>query len=198
LDTRVSAAVPADCTVWVIAGPTGAGTCEVTEVTALTTVSTGVGRGEGPGPGLGDGVGEEETGAGRGGGAEPDVGGPPVIGRIVTPPGAIVPPVEARPVDATPDPGLGAVPGGATRVRAPREPGRLATVRVTRITGMAAPDVRAVTPPGLSGPALSAGGPENTWPSTPSWLKPPPRARATSAAIIADGTISAALEAANS
>jgi hypothetical protein len=193
----VSAAVPADCIVRVIAGPTGAGTCEVTEVTALTTVSTGFGRGEGAGPGLGDGLGEEETGAGRG--DEPDVGGPPVIGRIVTPPGAIVPPVEARPVDATPDPGLGAVTTGATRVRAPPDPGRLATtVRATRITGMAAPDVRGVTPPGLSGPPLGAGGPENTWPSTPSWLKPPPRARATSAAIIADGTISAALEAANS
>ncbi len=192
----MSAAVPADWTVWVIAGPTGAGTCEVTEVTALTTVSTGVGRGEGAGPGLGDGLGEEETGAGCGGGAEPDVGGPPVIGRIVTPPGAIVPPLEARPVDATPVPG--AVTAGAACVRAPPDAGRLATVRATRITGMAAPDVRAVTPPGLSGPALGGGGPENTWPSTPSRLKPPPRAKATSAAIIADGTISAALEAANS
>jgi hypothetical protein len=66
------------------------------------------------------------------------------------------------------------------------------------MAGIAAAVVRAAAPLEASGPAVGAGGPENTWPSTPSWLKPPPSASATSAAIIADGTINAALEAAPS
>jgi hypothetical protein len=187
----VSAALPADWSVWVTAGPTGAGTCEVTEVTAVTTESTGVGRGAGLG--LGDGLGVEGTGARPPGGDE--AGAAPTTGRVVTPPPAIVTPVEARPVDPARDPDPGARVAGATRIRAPLDTGRLATVRTTGMTGIAA---RVLAPPVVSGPALGAGGPEKTWPSTPSWLKPPPRASATSAAIIADGTISAALEAANS
>jgi len=179
----------------VTAEPTGAGICEVTEVTALTTVSTGVGRGEGEGLGCGDGLGEDEPvpcpPPGRGC-DDPD----PVaadIGRVFTPPGAIVPPVEASPVEGAPV--RGADTAGRTRVRAP--PLLDCTVRAIGMTGIA-PAVRAVAAPTVSAPALGAGGPEKTWPSTPSWLKPPPSASATSAAIIADGTISAALEAASS
>lgn len=189
----MSAALPADCTVCVTAGPTGAGTCEVTELTALTTVSTGVGRGAGRGLGFGGGLGEKETGCGE---PDPGVGGAPVTGRIATPPGATVPPVAARPVVGACDPDLSAT--GATRLRAPPDTGRLASIRATGITGIAAPAAWVLAPPSVTGPALGAGGPEKTWPSTPSWLKPPPRASATSAAIIADGTISAAPEAANS
>ena len=126
----------------------------------------------------------------------PAVGGAPITGRVLTPPGAIVPPVAARPVVGACDPDLRAA--GATRLRAPPDTGRLASIRTTGIAGTAAPAARVLALPSASGPALGAGGPENTWPSTPSWLKPPPRASATSAAIIADGTISATLEAANS
>jgi hypothetical protein len=195
----LSAALPADCTVCVTAGPTGAGTCEVTEVTALTAVSTGVGRGEGEGLGCGDGLGEGEPVPGPPPGRGCDDPDPPAadIGRVVTPPGAIVPPVEARPFEGIP---RGVDTAGATRVRPPLPLGcdPLGTVRAIGIAPIAAPAVRAVAAPSASGPALGAGGPENTWPSTPSWLKPPPSASATSAAIIAHGTISAALEAANS
>jgi hypothetical protein len=66
------------------------------------------------------------------------------------------------------------------------------------MTGMSAPATRAAArasvPP--SGPALGAGGPAKIWPSTPTWLNPPPSASTRTAASIADGTIKAALDAA--
>jgi hypothetical protein len=191
----LAAALPADCTVCVTAVPTGAGSCDVTDVAASVTVSTGVGRGAGRGLGLGEGLGDEDTGSGLDGDPEP---APSDIGRVATPPGAIVPPADARPVEGAREPDLGAAGAARPRALPPPDSGRLATVRATGAKAIAAPVVWPPAPPSASDPALGAGGPEKTWPSTPSWLKPPPRASVTSAAIIADGTISAALEAASS
>jgi hypothetical protein len=44
-----SSVEPACCSVFDAAGPTGLGSCEVTDVTAATTLSTSVGCGLGPG-----------------------------------------------------------------------------------------------------------------------------------------------------
>jgi hypothetical protein len=164
----------------------------VTVVTTVFTGSPGVGWCVGAGAGAGLGDGDWETGAGRGGGAA----GACDIGRVVTPPGAIVPPVEPSPFDGALVRGA-----GAGRPWAPPPPPDVVRVAITCTTGIVGIEplvVRAAFPLAVSGPALGAGGPENTCPSTPSWLKPPPSASATSAATIADGTIRAAPEAAHS
>jgi hypothetical protein len=84
-----------------------------------------------------------------------------------------------------------------------RSAGGRANVRVAGITGSAlgTPDAPAPPPPRFAPPNVplpTAGGPAKICPSTPTWLNPPPSASATSAANIAHGTRTAALEAANS
>src|SRR6185312_17061964 len=124
-------------------------------------------------------IGAEPVGAGRAG-VDPLVA---TIGRA-PPAGASVGPLRRDPEPT----GTAPCPARACRDAA----GRSAT------SGIAG-TVRATTPapaPLVAPPvALGAGGPAKIWPSTPTWPKPPPRASTIRAASIADGTISATLEA---
>jgi hypothetical protein len=191
--------LPAACTTLVAVEPTGPGSCDVTDVTTWTAWSTSVGCGGGlglcvpePEPDAGA---EGAEGAGAGGRGEADTGLDDVTGRVLAPPGAIAPPVELTPrLELTPGRDTGTLP---PPVETAWVAGRLARRCATGMPGIdaAAPCVPA--PLDGSDPSLGAGGPERTWPSTPSPPKLPPRASTASAASTAAGTISAALEAAH-